>query len=168
MIAVLSKGNEAGACDFCGKDFTVLGRHQWKQSKQSKQSKPFTTSTGVVTHILQQQAPTVPNNRAIHRLQFILTILITMVKQLPTVTQWLSQSKIIMSTSIIVDNHLKLSGAKRSCHVLDIPNLKSLYKVSLQGTADDIEDNNEEDEEIDLDKLSLLTGVKLPKRDSDW
>ena len=42
------------------------------------------------------------------------------------------------------------------------------YEVSLQGTANDIEESNEEDEEIDLDKLSLLTGVKLPKRNSDW
>ena len=25
-----------------------------------------------------------------------------------------------------------------------------------------------EDKEIDLEKLSLLTGVKLPKRNSDW
>ena len=57
---------------------------------------------------------------------------------------------------------------KRSCHVLDIPDLKSLYEVSLQGTSDDTEESNKEDEEIDLDKLSLLTGVKLPKRDSDW
>ena len=61
-----------------------------------------------------------------------------------------------------------LNSHKRSCHVLDIPDLKSLYEVSLQGTSDDIEESNEEDEEIDLDKLSLLTGVKLPKRDSDW
>ena len=30
IIAVLSKGNEAGVCEFCGKDFTVLGRHQWR------------------------------------------------------------------------------------------------------------------------------------------
>ena len=57
---------------------------------------------------------------------------------------------------------------KRSCHVLDIPDLKSLYEVSMQGTADDIEESNEEDEKIDLDKLSLLTGVKLPKRHSHW
>ena len=57
---------------------------------------------------------------------------------------------------------------KRSCPVLDIPDLKSLYKVPLQGTADDIEESNEEDEEIDLDKLSLLTGIKVPKRDSYW
>ena len=62
-----------------------------------------------------------------------------------------------------------LNSHKRSCHVLDIPDLyKSLYEVSLQGTSDDTEESNEEDEEIDLDKLSLLTGVKLPKRDSDW
>ena len=27
IIAVLSKGNEAGVCEFCGKDFTVLGLH---------------------------------------------------------------------------------------------------------------------------------------------
>ena len=95
-----------------------------------------------------------------------------MVKQPPTMSQWLSQSKIITITSVTVENHLKtfrgLNSHKRSCHVLDIPDLKSLYEVSLQGTSDDIEESNEEDEEIDLDKLSLLTGVKLPKRDSDW
>ena len=61
-----------------------------------------------------------------------------------------------------------LNSYKRSCLVLDIPNPKALSKVSLQGTSDDIEESNEEDEEIDLYKLSLLTGVKLPKRDSDW
>ena len=60
-----------------------------------------------------------------------------------------------------------LNSHKRCCHVLDIPDLKSLYEVSLQATADDIEESNNEDEEIDLGKLFLLTGVKLPKRDSD-
>ena len=60
-----------------------------------------------------------------------------------------------------------LTSHKSSCHVLDIPDLKSLYEISLQGTADDIEESNEEDEEINLDKLSLLTRVKLPERDSD-
>ena len=44
-----------------------------------------------------------------------------------------------------------LNSHKRSCHVLDIPDLKSLYEVSLQGTSDDIEESNEEDEEIDLE-----------------
>ena len=61
-----------------------------------------------------------------------------------------------------------LNSHKRSCHFFDIPDLKSLYKVPLQWTADYIEESNEEDEEIDLDKLSQLTSVKLPKRDSDW
>ena len=61
-----------------------------------------------------------------------------------------------------------LNSHKSSCHVLDIHDLKSLYEVPLQGTANDIEESNEENEEIDLDKLSLLTVVKLPKRDSDW
>ena len=57
IIAVLSKGNEAGVCEFCGKDFTVLGRHQWRCKARN-----FTTLTidnilrGIVTHILQQQA----------------------------------------------------------------------------------------------------------------
>ena len=60
-----------------------------------------------------------------------------------------------------------LNSHKHSCPVLDIPGLKSLYEVSLQGTADDIEESNEEDEAIDFDKLSLLTGVKLPKIYSD-
>ena len=40
IIAVLSKGNEAGVCEFCGKDFTVLGRHQWRCKART-----FTTVT---------------------------------------------------------------------------------------------------------------------------
>ena len=56
---------------------------------------------------------------------------------------------------------------KHSCHVLDILNLKCLHEVPLQRTVDDIEESNKDDEEIDSDKLSLLIGVKLPKRDSD-
>ena len=47
-----------------------------------------------------------------------------------------------------------LNSHKRSCHFFDIPDLKSLYEVPLQGTANYIEESNEEDEEIDLDKLS--------------
>ena len=57
-----------------------------------------------------------------------------------------------------------LNSHKCSCHVLDIPDLKSLYKIPLQGAADDIEESNEEDKEIDLDKLSLLTGEKTTKK----
>ena len=53
IIAVLSKGNETGVCEFCGKDFTVLGRHQWRCKVELSQP-------GVVTHILQQQASTAP------------------------------------------------------------------------------------------------------------
>ena len=34
----------------------------------------------------------------------------------------------------------------RSCYVLDIPDLKSRYEVSLQGTVDGIEKSNEENE----------------------
>ena len=62
----------------------------------------------------------------------------------------------------------RVISAMRGNPPLDIPDLKSLYEVSLQGTSDDTEESNEEDEEIDLDKLSLLSGLKLPKRDSDW
>ena len=94
-----------------------------------------------------------------------------MVKQLPAMSNFLSQSKIITITSVIVEDQLKLSEGQnlaRSCYVSDIPDVKSRYEVLLQGTVDGIEESNEENEEMDSDKLSLPTGVKLPKRDSDW
>ena len=65
IIAVLRKGNEAEVCEFCGKDFTVLGRHQWRCKART-----FTTVTidniprGIDTYFTTT-IPHSANNRAI-------------------------------------------------------------------------------------------------------
>ena len=61
----MSKGNEAGVFEFCGKDFTVLGRHQWRCKTKtftsvtvdniSRGSDPYSTTT----------SPSKANNRAV-------------------------------------------------------------------------------------------------------
>ena len=121
ITVVLSKGNEAEVREFCGKDFTLLGRHNCE------------TAANIEPVVELEQ-----NNHG-HQC-------------------YCGKS---------FKTFRGLNSHKCSCHVLAIPDLKSLYEVPLQGTADDIEESNEEDKEIDLDKLSLLTGVKLPKRNSD-
>ena len=59
IIAVLSKGNEAGVCEICVKDFTVLGRHQYRCKART-----FTTVT--IDHIPKGSdtfsTPTRPNS----------------------------------------------------------------------------------------------------------
>ena len=171
IITVLSKGNEAGVCEFCGKDFTVLGRHQWRCKART-----FTTVTidniprGSDTYSTTT-SPHSANNRAIENETSSLVHLNdsdhngeTAANNEPEQNNRDHQCYCGKSFKTFRG----LNSHKRSCHVSDIPDLKSLCEVSLQGTSDDIEESNEEDEEIDLDKLSLLTGVKLPKRDSDW
>ena len=175
IIAVLSKGNKAGVCEFCGKDFTVLGRHQWRCKART-----FTTVTidyipgGSDTYSTTTSLHNA-NNRAIENE----TSSLVHHNDSDHNGETAANNEPVVEPEENNHNHQcycgksfktfrGLNSHKRSCHVLDIPNLKSLFEVSLQGTSDDIEESNEEDEEIDLDKLSLLTGVKLPKRDSDW
>ena len=175
IIAVLSKGNEAGVCEFCGKDFTVLGRHQWRCKART-----FTTVTidkiprGSDTYSTTT-SPHSANNRAIENETSSLVHLNdsnhngeTAANNEPVVEPEQNNHDHQSYCGKSFKTFRGLNSHKRSCHVLDNPDLKSLYEVSLQETSNDTEESNEEDEEIDLDKLSLLTGVKLPKRDSDW
>ena len=174
IITVLSKGNEAGVCEFCGKDFTVLSRHQWR-------CKARTVTTVTIDNIPRgsdtYSTTTIPhsaNNRAIENETSHLVHLNDSDYNGETAANYEPVDEPEQSNhdrQCYCGKSLKtvrgLSSHKRFCHVLDILDLKSLYEVSLQGTADDIEESNEEDEGVLSDKLSLLTGVKLPKRDSD-
>ena len=175
IIAVLRKGNEAGVCEFCGKDFTVLGRHQWRCK-----AKTFTTVTidniprGSDTYSTTT-SPHSANNRAIENETSSLVHLNdsdhngeTTANNEPVVEPEQNNHDHQCYCGKSFKTFRDPNSHKRSSHVLDIPDLKSLYEVSLQRTFDDIEESNEEDEEIDLNKLSLITGVKLPMRDSDW
>ena len=113
IIAVLSKGNEAGVCEFCG-NFTDLIRHQWRCKART-----FTTLTidNIPRGSDTYSTATIPysvNNRAIENETSSLVHLNDSDyndETAPTMSQWLSQSQIITITSVIVENHLKLSGA---------------------------------------------------------
>ena len=65
IIAVLSRRNETGVREFCAKDFTVLGRRQWRCKART-----FTTVTidsiprGSATYSTAT-SPNIINNRAI-------------------------------------------------------------------------------------------------------
>ena len=63
----MSKGNEAGVCEFCDKDFTALGRHQWR-------CKDRTSTTVTIDNIPRDidtysiaTSPNSANNRAIEK-----------------------------------------------------------------------------------------------------
>ena len=170
----MSKGNEAGVCEFCGKDFTVLGRHQWR-------CKARTVTTVTIDNIprgsdtYSTTSPHSANNKAIENEASSLVHLNdsdyngeTAANNEPVVEPEQNNHHHQCYCGKSFKTFRGLNSHKCSYHVLDIPDLKSLYEVSLQGSADDMEESNEEDEKIDLDKLSLLTGVKQPKRDSDW
>ena len=170
IIAVLSKGNEAGVCEFCGKDFTVLGRHQWRCKART-----FTTITidsiprGSDTYSTTT-SPHSANNRAIENEMSSLVHLNdsdgngeTAANNEPMVEPEQNNHDHQCYCGKSFKTFRGLNSHKRSCHVLDIPDLKSLYEVSLQGTSDDTEESNEEDEDklylqvinLYLDKLYL-------------
>ena len=56
-----------------------------------------------------------------------------------------------------------LKAHQRSCHVVDIPNIKELFEMQDEYVSEESDEERNEEEQINSVKERVLKGIKLPK-----
>ena len=61
-----------------------------------------------------------------------------------------------------------LKAHQRSCHVVDIPNIKELFEMQDEYVSEESDEECNEEEQINSVKERVLKGIKLPKNKDQW
>ena len=166
FASLIGKSQET-ICGFCGKDFVVLGRHSWRCKDRLiinsvTVDNPITADNGPSTHHLQTSQRT------------------------ETISHSLANTNNVIRGEQSCDHDndsytcfcgRKCAGLrgfqahKRSCRVLDIPDLRLMFELGPdpEPDPDDSEETNTDScSYFEYERVSKLPGIKLPKSEDQW
>ena len=144
-------------CEFCQKDFKSLGRHVWR-CKAKLSSIQQTSHVTIETHsnieietverTLAKANNNIPSNND------------------PPDIRIAENKDTYKCCCGKVCNGLKgLQAHKRSCKVIDIPDIKSLFEYPIVNNEEELDDRTEN---LQFDKIETIPGIKLPSTKEEW
>ena len=164
ILAALASFCDGIECEFWKKEFTSLGRHRWRCKARVNTNSIDLDQTQVIksyhaTRPFENNHDFIGENASIADTN-------NMANNEGSENTLQEHNDPHRFTSHCEKKCKGLRGLKahqRSCHVVDIPNIKELFEMQDEYVPEESDEERNEEEQINSVKERVLKGIKLPK-----
>ena len=169
ILAALAGFCDGIECEFCKKEFTSLGRHRWR-CKARVNTNSIDLDQRQVINSYHATRP-FENNQDFIGENALIANTNNMVNNEESENTLQEHNDPHRFTCYCGKKCKGLRGLKahqRSCHVVDIPNIKVLFEMQDEYVSEESDEEWNEEEQINSVKERVLKGIRLPKNKDQW
>ena len=169
IFAALAGFCDGIECEFCKKEFTLLGRHRWRCKARVNTDSIDLDERQVINSYHATRAFEINHDFIGENASIANTKNVVNGEESENALQ--EHNDPHRFTCYCGKKCKRLRGLKtyqRSCHVVDIPNIKELFEMQDEYVSEESDEERNEEKQINHVKERVLKGIKLPKNKDQW
>ena len=171
IFAALTGFCDGIECEFCKKEFTLLGRHRWRcKARVNTDSIDFdqrqVISSYHATRPFENNHDFIGENASIANTNNMVNG--NNEESENTLQEHNDPHRFTCYCGKKCKGLRGLKAHQRSCHVVDIPNIKELFEMQDEYVSEESDKERNEEEQINSVKERVLKEIKLPKNKDQW